>query len=172
MAPQEPAEHSPRSERQQGLRFPHPLMTPPAVQVLLFKAADLGMRLSAAFQSQTGIPFSDVNLQTHNVHQPPWTQFSSLSEVSTLALEFTYLERAAGAWRRMQPCPLGLSLKWKSSMWLSASSCRLELDRCANSTGTAQSVTTPGTCAAAMAPTWSVRKPDICAAEKKPLGLS
>ena len=64
--------------------------------MLLYKAADLGMRLSAAFQSQTGIPFSDVNLQTQNVHQPPWTQFSSLSEVSTLSMEFTYLERAAG----------------------------------------------------------------------------
>jgi hypothetical protein len=44
-----------------------------------------------------GIPFSDVNLRTHNVHQPPWTQFSSLSEVSTLSMEFTFLERAAGA---------------------------------------------------------------------------
>ena len=66
------------------------------MQMLLYKAADLGMRLSAAFQSQTGIPFSDVNLQTQNVHQPPWTQFSSLSEVSTLSMEFTYLERAAG----------------------------------------------------------------------------
>ena len=64
--------------------------------MLLYKAADLGMRLSAAFKSDTGIPYSDVNLQTHNVHQPPWTQFSSLSEVSTLSLEFTYLERAAG----------------------------------------------------------------------------
>ena len=68
------------------------------MQMLLYKAADLGMRLSAAFQSQTGIPFSDVNLQTQNVHQPPWTQFSSLSEVSTLSMEFTYLERAAGAY--------------------------------------------------------------------------
>ena len=44
-----------------------------------------------------GIPFSDVNLRTHNVHQPPWTQYSSLSEVSSLSLEFTYLARAAGA---------------------------------------------------------------------------
>ncbi|EIE20577.1 hypothetical protein COCSUDRAFT_48568 [Coccomyxa subellipsoidea C-169] len=43
-----------------------------------------------------GIPFSDVNLRTHNVHQPPWTQYSSLSEVSSLSLEFTYLARAAG----------------------------------------------------------------------------
>ena len=65
--------------------------------MLLYKAADLGMRLSAAFGTETGIPFSDVNLRTHNCHQPPWTQFSSLSEVSTLSLEFTYLERAAGA---------------------------------------------------------------------------
>ncbi|BDA50577.1 probable endoplasmic reticulum mannosyl-oligosaccharide 1,2-alpha-mannosidase at C-terminar half [Coccomyxa sp. Obi] len=65
-------------------------------QMFLYKAADLGMRLSVAFQSATGIPFSDVNLRTHNVHQPPWTQFSSLSEVSSLSLEFTYLDRAAG----------------------------------------------------------------------------
>ena len=39
--------------------------------MLLYKAADLGMRLSAAFKSDTGIPYSDVNLQTHDVHQPP-----------------------------------------------------------------------------------------------------
>lgn len=45
----------------------------------------------------SGIPFSDVNLRTHELSQPPWTQYSSLSEVATLCLEFTYLERAAGA---------------------------------------------------------------------------
>ena len=45
----------------------------------------------------SGIPFSDVNLRTHELAQPPWTQYSSLSEVATLCLEFTYLERAAGA---------------------------------------------------------------------------
>ena len=77
--------------------------------MLLYKAADLGMRLSAAFQSETGIPFSDVNLATHNVHQPPWTQFSSLSEVSTLAMEFTYLERAAG----MRPMSRRLSTQYR-----------------------------------------------------------
>ena len=76
------------------------------LQMLLYKAADLGMRLSAAFKSDTGIPYSDVNLQTHNVHQPPWTQFSSLSEVSTLSLEFTYLERAAGALSAVTLLPL------------------------------------------------------------------
>ena len=81
------------------------------MQMLLYKAADLGMRLSAAFGSETGIPFSDVNLQTHNVHQPPWTQYSSLSEVSTLAMEFTYLERAAGARSSKKPPALYLEVK-------------------------------------------------------------
>ncbi len=56
----------------------------------------LGLLAEGGDAPGPGIPFSDVNLRTHKVHQPPWTQFSSLSEVSTLSLEFTYLERAAG----------------------------------------------------------------------------
>ena len=45
----------------------------------------------------TGIPYSDVNLHTHSAEQPRWTAFSSLSEVTSLAVEFTFLARASGA---------------------------------------------------------------------------
>ena len=44
-----------------------------------------------------GIPFSDVNLRTHSAEQPRWTAFSSLSEVTSLAVEYTFLARASGA---------------------------------------------------------------------------
>ncbi len=43
-----------------------------------------------------GIPFSDVNLRTHATRQPEWTAFSSLSEATTLSLEFAMLAQAAG----------------------------------------------------------------------------
>ena len=45
---------------------------------------------------RAGLPFSDVNLRSLETRQPAWTLCSSLSEVSTLSLEFTYLQRAAG----------------------------------------------------------------------------
>ena len=41
------------------------------MQMLVYKAADLGMRLSAAFKSDNGILFTDINSQTFNVHRPP-----------------------------------------------------------------------------------------------------
>ena len=44
-----------------------------------------------------GVPFSDVNLRSHKVAQPVWTRLSSLSEVSSLDLEFTFLGRAAAS---------------------------------------------------------------------------
>ena len=43
-----------------------------------------------------GIPFSDVNLRTHATGVPKWTHFSSLSEVTSLDLEFSFLARATG----------------------------------------------------------------------------
>ncbi|KAK3730045.1 hypothetical protein QZH41_009559 [Actinostola sp. cb2023] len=49
---------------------------------------DLGNRLLPCFTSQSGIPFSDVNLQTHQAHPPKWGPDSSVSEVSTIQLEF------------------------------------------------------------------------------------
>ena len=50
-----------------------------------------------------GLPFSDVHLRSLGTKQPAWTQCSSLSEVSTLSLEFTYLARAAGV-HSPDPC--------------------------------------------------------------------
>ncbi len=47
--------------------------------------------------ARAGIPFSDVNLRTHDTRQPEWTAFSSLSEATTLSLEFATLAQAAGA---------------------------------------------------------------------------
>ena len=67
------------------------------MQVFLYRAVDLGLRLSAAFESASGIPFSDVNLRTHATRQPEWTAFSSLSEATTLSLEFATLAQASGA---------------------------------------------------------------------------
>ncbi|KAK9837344.1 hypothetical protein WJX81_007743 [Elliptochloris bilobata] len=68
----------------------------PGDPVFLFRAVDLGLRLSAAFQSASGIPFSDVNLRTHATRQPEWTAFSSLSEATTLSLEFATLAQVSG----------------------------------------------------------------------------
>ena len=48
------------------------------MQMLVYKAADLGMRLSAAFKSDNGILFTDINSQTFNVHRPPKMQYSSM----------------------------------------------------------------------------------------------
>ena len=49
-----------------------------------------------AFSSKSGIPFSDVNLHTHNAHQPRWGPDSSTAEVSTIQLEFKYLAKVTG----------------------------------------------------------------------------
>jgi len=43
-----------------------------------------------------GIPYSDVNLKTHAAEAPHWTSYSSLSEVTSLSLEFSFLARATG----------------------------------------------------------------------------
>eukprot|EP00884_Botryococcus_braunii_P010870 jgi/Botrbrau1/19785/Bobra.0124s0033.1 len=64
--------------------------------LVLAKAAELGLRLSPALHSPSGIPFSDVNLKDLKASSPSWTSSSSLSEVTTLSLEFTYLARASG----------------------------------------------------------------------------
>ncbi|KAK9829091.1 hypothetical protein WJX72_003851 [[Myrmecia] bisecta] len=66
-------------------------------QMFLHRAHNLALRLSPAFDSPSGIPFSDVNLGTHTVSSPGWSGgASSLSEVSTLAVEFGYLGRVSG----------------------------------------------------------------------------
>lgn len=59
----------------------------------LAKAKDLGRRLMPAFDSESGIPYSDVNLNTLRAHAPKWSPDSSTSEVTTIQLEFRDLSR-------------------------------------------------------------------------------
>lgn len=56
--------------------------------LFLDKAIDLANRLMPGFRSASGIPYSDVNLQTGHAHAPSWGQDSTVSEVSTVQLEF------------------------------------------------------------------------------------
>ncbi|XP_055701613.1 endoplasmic reticulum mannosyl-oligosaccharide 1,2-alpha-mannosidase [Phlebotomus papatasi] len=65
-------------------------------QMFLVKAADLGNRLLPCFESQSGIPYSDVNLATLRAHSPKWSPDSSTSEVTTIQLEFRDLSRSTG----------------------------------------------------------------------------
>ena len=53
-------------------------------------------RLMSAFDTPSGIPFSDVNLHTRRGHAPKWSPDSSTSEVTTVQLEFRDLSRATG----------------------------------------------------------------------------
>lgn len=62
--------------------------------LFLAKAKDLGDRLLGAFQSPSGIPFSDVNLMSTKGHAPKWSSDSSTSEVATIQLEFRDLSRS------------------------------------------------------------------------------
>ncbi|CAM9939055.1 unnamed protein product [Ectocarpus sp. 8 AP-2014] len=65
-------------------------------EALLTKAADLGRRLSKAFDSPSGIPYSDVNLRSGRAFNPRSSPGSSLSEATTLQLEFSYLTKLTG----------------------------------------------------------------------------
>eukprot|EP00891_Asterochloris_glomerata_P000369 jgi/Astpho2/369/Aster-02244 len=63
----------------------------------LDRALELGLRMTPALtQSPSGIPFSDVNLKSLEVKSPDWGAESSLSEVTSLSLEYTTLGNAAG----------------------------------------------------------------------------
>uniref|UniRef100_A0A915CMC8 alpha-1,2-Mannosidase n=1 Tax=Ditylenchus dipsaci TaxID=166011 RepID=A0A915CMC8_9BILA len=57
------------------------------------KAEDIGQRLIGALNSPSPIPYSDVNLQTKGGKQPNWNGESSLSEVTSIQLEFRDLSR-------------------------------------------------------------------------------
>ncbi|CAG2113524.1 unnamed protein product, partial [Medioppia subpectinata] len=64
---------------------------------LLIRAADLGERLIHCFDTPKNlVPFSDVNLQTKSAKTPNWSPDSSLSEVSTVQLEFRDLSYLTG----------------------------------------------------------------------------
>ena len=49
-----------------------------------------------AFDSKSGVPYSDVNLRTGMGHSPKWSPDSSTSEVTTIQLEFRDLSRITG----------------------------------------------------------------------------
>lgn len=65
-------------------------------QMFLEKSVDLGDRLLSAFKSPSPIPFSDVNLLKRTATNPQWGADSSLSEVTTVQLEYRALSRASG----------------------------------------------------------------------------
>lgn len=65
--------------------------------ILLDKAADLGNALMGGFKSQTGIPYSSVNLLNgEGIKNHVDNGASSTAEVATLQLEFRYLSKLTG----------------------------------------------------------------------------
>ena len=64
--------------------------------IFLEKAQELGNRLLPAFDSESGIPFSDVNLKKGTTHAPKWGSDSSTAEVTTVQLEFHRLTQITG----------------------------------------------------------------------------
>lgn len=61
------------------------------------RAADIGRRLAAAFETRSGIPHSSVNLATRQSSNPSWTSGASvLSEAGSVQLEFFYLSKLTG----------------------------------------------------------------------------
>ncbi|CAD5234666.1 unnamed protein product [Bursaphelenchus xylophilus] len=63
--------------------------------VFKLKAEDIGLRLMGALEKTT-VPYSDVNLKTKQAKQPAWGGESSLSEVTSIQLEFRDLSRLTG----------------------------------------------------------------------------
>ncbi|XP_070582176.1 endoplasmic reticulum mannosyl-oligosaccharide 1,2-alpha-mannosidase-like [Ptychodera flava] len=64
--------------------------------VFLEKAVKLGDALLPCFNSNSKVPYSDVNLKTHRAHAPKWGPDSTVSEVSTIQLEFRDLTFTTG----------------------------------------------------------------------------
>ncbi|CAK8675021.1 unnamed protein product [Clavelina lepadiformis] len=61
------------------------------------RAIDIGERLMPALsRSVSAVPYSDVNLHTHNVHAPKWGPDSTVSEVTTIQMEFRDLSFITG----------------------------------------------------------------------------
>jgi len=67
-----------------------------ADSLFLEKATELGSRLLPSFKTASGVPYSDVNLNTRKGHPPKWNADSTTSEVTTIQLEFRDLSRATG----------------------------------------------------------------------------
>jgi mannosyl-oligosaccharide alpha-1,2-mannosidase len=63
-------------------------------KILLEKAKEMVDLLLPAFESKSGIPFTEINLKTNQVRNRDWHKHESLlSEVGTLQLEFQYLSQ-------------------------------------------------------------------------------
>jgi endoplasmic reticulum Man9GlcNAc2 1,2-alpha-mannosidase len=60
------------------------------------KALDLGERLLGAFVTDSGVPYSDVNMKKRSAHAPTWGPDSSSAEVTTIQLEFRDLSYVSG----------------------------------------------------------------------------
>lgn len=65
-------------------------------KIFLEKAYELGNRTLPAFNTESSIPFSDINLSRRHAKSPHWTSDSSISEVATLQLEFKDLTYQTG----------------------------------------------------------------------------
>lgn len=77
--------------------------------------ADLGDRLLPCFESDSGIPYSDINLFTRKAHAPKWSPDSSTSEVTTIQLEFRDLSRVTGDAKYEVCCVVNLGDYWSDS---------------------------------------------------------
>ncbi|XP_069435678.1 endoplasmic reticulum mannosyl-oligosaccharide 1,2-alpha-mannosidase-like [Ovis canadensis] len=64
--------------------------------LFLKKAEDFGNRLMPAFRTPSKIPYSIVNIGTGVAHPPRWTSDSTVSEVTSIQLEFRELSRLTG----------------------------------------------------------------------------
>lgn len=60
------------------------------------KAVELGDKLMPAFRTSSGVPYSDINLNTGDAKGPAWASHSTTSEVATIQLEFRELTKASG----------------------------------------------------------------------------
>ena len=61
------------------------------------KAIDIGDRLMPAIEkSKSAVPFSDVDLRSHQAQVPSWGSSSSTSEVTTIQMEFGALSYLTG----------------------------------------------------------------------------
>ncbi|VDK76257.1 unnamed protein product [Litomosoides sigmodontis] len=62
-------------------------------EIFVDRAQDLGSRLTAAYATSSPVPYSDVSLTNRAGKQPSWNTYCSLSEVTSVQLEFRDLSR-------------------------------------------------------------------------------
>lgn len=85
----------------------------------LHKAVDVGDRLIHCFDSPSKVvPFSDVNLKTKSPKSPNWSPDSSLSEVSTVQIEFRDLSRLIKGEKESGDMPNYEEISFKTSQHL------------------------------------------------------